>query len=273
MRATNEAPHPNGLARAAREGGAAHGNLDGMDGNGESPSAEADLAGGSRAPADGTTSPPSVSPDLAQRSERVPITFDSNTIELAGPTEPARNTAEADGIRVGFDDASGSGADARGSQPDGDDTRDPSHEADRRADSVPSGNNGTEAGSMLSLDMLVFGSHDGSNPALSGVRDFLSSASAPPTPINPAPSSLFALVARAYGVDEPGAADFVVFDGGDIPYSGFAYRSDVVFVQDEAVAEAKLEAFHEEQTTRLDLAGGGELTRGRCGRGEGVIEQ
>jgi hypothetical protein len=175
--------------------------------------------------------------------------------ESGGSGGAASGGAEASGGEAasGSESASGSGGSL-----DPEDILKPSDQASRQPDGAPSGGSGGAA--QPSVDQLLFGAHDGSDPALSGVRDFIDAGQRDPIPIEPVRYSQFDGVSRAFGLEEPGAADFVLFEGESVPYLGFAFRPEVIFVKRSAISDWNADAVDDSESTTIDLAGGGELT-------------
>ena len=195
----------------------------------------------------------------------VPITLaDDGTDARHRDSAPAPTEAQAaapesggaDGGASGDEAASGSdGASGSGGSPEPEEILKPSDQANRQPDGGSGG-----AAAQPSVDQLLFGAHDGAEPALSGVREFIDAGQRDPIPIDPVRYGQFDGVSRAFGLDAPGEADFVLFEGESVPYLGFAYRPEVIFVKRSAISDWNADAVDDSERTTIDLAGGGELT-------------
>jgi len=290
--AANAGPDPHALAEARRADASGREDAAAAEAHLPEPPAEPDLAGGASASEGQRVTMTGDALELTARSERVPITFAADTVEPARASSPddardampsANALSAASGGSGGGDTASDSDSDASGggdtaSDSDSDasgggsggldpsDILFPDDSAERErgqsetpGDTAPSGGSGGAIGEPT-LDDILFGAHDGSDPALGEVRDFIETGGRDPIPIEPVRYSQFDDVSRAFGLAEPGAADFVLFESDTVPYLGFAFRPEVIFVERNAISEWNAAVVDGSHSRTMELANGGEIT-------------
>jgi hypothetical protein len=227
------------------------------DAAGDGDDSGTDVGGSLGADDPDTEATPTVPLDLARGADRVPITFAADAVTSAHP-EAAENgsgtPADSHAVLAALNPDSLDGEGSGGSAPDPSNILDPDEHPERANHPAPSG---SDADISPHLDTLLFDGDKRDNPALTATFDYLDTARDAAQTVAPDPDTVLSQLGRAFNHGEAEPLAFAIIESGRVPYLGFQFASDVVFLKERALAETDISMDGPDHT--IDLADGGKV--------------